>query len=52
VIASVRTRLATYKVPEHVAVVDSIPRNALTKIDRVAIAKVLLDRTPRAGLAS
>jgi acyl-CoA synthetase (AMP-forming)/AMP-acid ligase II len=40
-LASARTRLASYKVPERVAVVDSIPRNALTKIDRVAVARIL-----------
>ena len=34
-------RLAQYKLPERVGVVDAIPRNALTKIDRVAVRKAL-----------
>ncbi|HEY4017452.1 MAG TPA: class I adenylate-forming enzyme family protein [Pseudonocardiaceae bacterium] len=41
VIASVSKRLAGYKVPECVAVVDSVPRNALTKIDRAAVVAKL-----------
>jgi acyl-CoA synthetase (AMP-forming)/AMP-acid ligase II len=41
VLESVRIRLADHKVPERVAVVDSIPRNALTKIDRAAVGEIL-----------
>jgi acyl-CoA synthetase (AMP-forming)/AMP-acid ligase II len=34
-------RLADYKVPEHITIVDTIPRNALTKVDRAAITAAL-----------
>jgi long-chain acyl-CoA synthetase len=37
-LAAVRRELADYKVPETVIVLDVIPRNALTKIDRTAVA--------------
>jgi acyl-CoA synthetase (AMP-forming)/AMP-acid ligase II len=34
-------RLADYKVPERITIVDAIPRNALTEIDRTAITAAL-----------
>lgn len=45
VVASVRGRLAGYKVPERVVVVDSIPRNALTKVDRAKVSETLRNVT-------
>lgn len=35
-----RAQLATYKVPELVAATDSLPRNAMNKVDRRELAKV------------
>jgi len=34
-------RLASYKVPERIAFVDAVPRNALTKVDRLAVGSAL-----------
>jgi acyl-CoA synthetase (AMP-forming)/AMP-acid ligase II len=34
-------RLAGYKVPERITIVNTIPRNALAKIDRAAITAAL-----------
>jgi len=39
-------RLAGYKVPERISVVDAVPRNALTKIDRAAITAALTAPRP------
>ena len=35
-------RLAAYKVPERVLLVDAVPRNGLTKVDRAAVTQLLL----------
>jgi long-chain acyl-CoA synthetase len=54
VIDQVRTELASYKVPELVAAVEGLPRNAMNKIDRRALAKLgapLVQRLPRARAA-
>jgi long-chain acyl-CoA synthetase len=46
ILADTRTRLADYKVPEWLEVVDEIPKNALGKIDRKSLlAKSLLAMT-------
>jgi acyl-CoA synthetase (AMP-forming)/AMP-acid ligase II len=34
-------RLADYKLPELIAVLDAVPRNAMTKIDRRAVARAV-----------
>jgi long-chain acyl-CoA synthetase len=34
ILRNVATRLASYKVPEHLAILDELPRNALSKVDR------------------
>ena len=47
VIAGAKEKLADYKVPELVAVTDQLPRNALTKIDREAIMRIIADQTER-----
>jgi acyl-CoA synthetase (AMP-forming)/AMP-acid ligase II len=39
-------RLAGYKVPERITIVDAVPRNALTKIDRAAITTALTAPQP------
>jgi long-chain acyl-CoA synthetase len=44
VLAWLEQRIAKYKVPEVVALVDAIPRNALTKIDRAAVVETLRAR--------
>jgi acyl-coenzyme A synthetase/AMP-(fatty) acid ligase len=43
ILNSVRAQLADYKVPESLHVVDEIPRNALGKIDRPALIRILTD---------
>jgi long-chain acyl-CoA synthetase len=43
VIASAKARLADYKVPETLKIVDEIPRNALGKIDRKSLTAMLAD---------
>ena len=35
--AHCRTQLAKYKVPERFVVVDDLPRNAMSKVDRKAV---------------
>lgn len=51
VLADVGQSLSAYKVPERVVQVDSIPRNALTKVDRAASARTLEEQSsaPPAG---
>jgi long-chain acyl-CoA synthetase len=44
-IADLRRELADYKIPERVIVVETIPRNALAKVDRHAVAKIIADGT-------
>lgn len=41
-LAGVRRELADYKVPEVLAVVEAIPRNALTKVDRPAVSRSII----------
>ena len=53
-IEQLREQLAPYKVPELAAAVDSLPRNAMNKIDRRELAKVgapLVVRLPRPSAA-
>jgi O-succinylbenzoic acid--CoA ligase len=47
VVAHCRAELAAYKVPEYAAAVDELPRNAMNKIDRAALAAA--GRTALAG---
>ena len=54
VIEQVNSELAPYKVPELVASVDSLPRNAMGKIDRRELVRVgtpLVERLPRTSAA-
>ena len=37
ILGNVATRLASYKVPEGLRVLDQLPRNALSKVDRNAL---------------
>jgi acyl-coenzyme A synthetase/AMP-(fatty) acid ligase len=37
ILREVATRLASYKVPEGLKVLDELPRNALSKVDRNAL---------------
>ena len=50
---NVATRLASYKVPEGLEVLDELPRNALSKVDRSMLTTMALDinKTPRIGAA-
>jgi acyl-CoA synthetase (AMP-forming)/AMP-acid ligase II len=36
-----RTKVASYKLPEDIVIVDEIPRTAMEKIDRRALAQVV-----------
>jgi acyl-coenzyme A synthetase/AMP-(fatty) acid ligase len=40
ILRNVATRLASYKVPEGLAVMDEFPRNALSKVDRNALQAI------------
>ncbi|HEY2048931.1 MAG TPA: class I adenylate-forming enzyme family protein [Caulobacteraceae bacterium] len=46
VLADVKTRLADYKVPERLIVVEAVPRNPLGKIDRKLAAAMAADLCP------
>jgi long-chain acyl-CoA synthetase len=37
ILGNVATRLASYKVPESLRVLDQLPRNALSKVDRTML---------------
>src|SRR5216684_12571 len=49
ILGSLATRLASYKVPEGLAVLDELPRDALSKIDR-NVLQVMAARTDKARL--
>jgi acyl-CoA synthetase (AMP-forming)/AMP-acid ligase II len=42
ILGAAREQLAEYKVPELLVIVDAVPRNLLGKIDRQALAQVVL----------
>ena len=44
IIEHCRTQLAKYKVPERVVLVDSLPRNAMGKVDRTQVAGLVAGR--------
>jgi acyl-CoA synthetase (AMP-forming)/AMP-acid ligase II len=41
VLQNVAARLATYKIPEGLRVIDALPRNALSKVDRRALERMI-----------
>jgi acyl-coenzyme A synthetase/AMP-(fatty) acid ligase len=41
ILRNVAGRLAPYKVPEGLRVIDALPRNALSKVDRRALEKMI-----------
>lgn len=43
ILDNLRTRLAAYKIPERLIVLDALPRNALSKIDRKALQAIALN---------
>jgi long-chain acyl-CoA synthetase len=43
ILRNVATRLASYKVPEGLKIVDELPRNALSKLDRNALQAMALE---------
>ena len=47
ILADAKARLADYKVPEWLEVVDEIPRNALGKIDRKSLLAMISDSRVR-----
>jgi long-chain acyl-CoA synthetase len=48
VLREVATRLASYKVPEGLSILDEMPRNALSKVDRNAL-QTMLPRAEKVG---
>ena len=48
ILRNVATRLASYKVPEGLEILDELPRNALSKVDRNALL-TMASRTDKAG---
>jgi acyl-CoA synthetase (AMP-forming)/AMP-acid ligase II len=50
IIGNLATRLASYKVPESLEVLDTLPRNALSKVDRHAL-QVMAAKTGKANKA-
>ena len=44
ILRNVATRLASYKVPEGLEVLDELPRNALSKVDRNALQAMAAKR--------
>jgi long-chain acyl-CoA synthetase len=40
ILANVATRLASYKVPDSLEIIDELPRNALSKVDRNALQAI------------
>jgi long-chain acyl-CoA synthetase len=51
ILANVATRLASYKVPESLEILDELPRNALSKVDRNALQAIAAksDKAPDKG---
>jgi long-chain acyl-CoA synthetase len=49
ILDKVGQRLAAYKVPEDLIVLDDLPRNASSKVDRARLKAMLHDREPMAG---
>ncbi|MGY3621433.1 class I adenylate-forming enzyme family protein [Bradyrhizobium sp. USDA 10063] len=43
ILSEVATRLAAYKVPEHLIVLDALPRNALSKVDRTRLQAMAIE---------
>jgi long-chain acyl-CoA synthetase len=41
VLQNVAARLAPYKIPEGLGVIDALPRNALSKVDRRALERMI-----------
>ena len=54
ILSDVATRLAAYKVPEHLIMLDALPRNALSKVDRTRLQAMAVegDKVPRAAAAA
>jgi acyl-CoA synthetase (AMP-forming)/AMP-acid ligase II len=54
ILRNVATRLASYKVPEGLAVLDELPRNGLSKVDRNALQAMATatDKAQRASIES
>jgi acyl-coenzyme A synthetase/AMP-(fatty) acid ligase len=48
ILRNVATRLASYKVPKGLEILDELPRNALSKVDRNALL-TMASRTDKAG---
>jgi long-chain acyl-CoA synthetase len=53
ILSNVATRLASYKVPESLEIIDELPRNALSKVDRNALQAMAAktDKADKAGRA-
>lgn len=51
ILVRTKAQLADYKVPERLRAVDSIPRNAIGKVDRISLAAMLADDREMATVA-
>jgi len=47
ILRNLATRLASYKVPERLEILDALPRNALSKVDRNALQAMAADKVGR-----
>jgi hypothetical protein len=52
ILGRVATRLAAYKVPEDLGILDEMPRNALSKVDRNALLTMACQPDRAAGHAA
>jgi acyl-CoA synthetase (AMP-forming)/AMP-acid ligase II len=49
ILDTVATRLASYKVPEYLIILEALPRNALSKVDRTMLLTIALGSEKAAG---
>jgi long-chain acyl-CoA synthetase len=49
ILDTVATRLASYKVPEYLIILDALPRNALSKVDRNMLLTIAIGSEKAAG---
>jgi acyl-coenzyme A synthetase/AMP-(fatty) acid ligase len=49
ILSELATRLAAYKVPERLIVLDALPRNALSKVDRMTLQAMAIEGNTASG---
>ena len=45
-LATLRERLASFKVPKHLYLIDALPRNAMGKVEKPRLRELLTARVP------